>query len=261
MQAGAGDILMWAAAGLLFPLTLLPLAALAGGRVRSATMFVGLVALIVAGSRLFAHLAADIGPPPLSAGLVTTAALCVALIAAAAYAAGGAAALLARLAAPIEAFVRAVGRLSIVLVLAMAAIQFSTVILRYVFGMNFIAVQESVTYLHGAVFLLAGGYALLTDDHVRVDIFYRDASPRKKALVDLAGTYLLLLPFCFVGLWAAAPYVADAWAVREGSVEQSGIKGVYLLKTLIPIYLTLLALAGLVLGTRAAAILKRGDPE
>jgi hypothetical protein len=113
--------------------------------------------------------------------------------------------LLANLSPLVERFVRAAGRITIVLILAMAAIQFSAVILRYVFGINFIAMQESVTYLHGAVFLLAGGYALLADDHVRVDIFYRDASPRKKALVDLAGFYLLLLPFCFVALWAAIP--------------------------------------------------------
>ena len=141
-------------------------------------------------------------------------------------------------------------------VMAMALVQFSIVIMRYVFGLNFIAMQESVTYMHGAVFLLAGGYAFLTDDHVRVDIFYRDASPYRKALVNLAGTYLLLFPFCFVALWAAGPYVANSWAVHEGSMEQSGIRGVYLLKALIPIYLTLLAMAGFVIASRAAATLK-----
>ena len=257
MQAGPGDILMWLAAGFLFPLTLLPLAALAGGRLRSAAAFVALVAVIISGSLLFARLAADIDPPPLPAGLIATAAVSIAAIAAAIAATGGAAALLERISPRVETLVRAGGRVTVVLILAMAAIQFSAVILRYVFGLNFIALQESVTYLHGAVFLLAGGYALLTDDHVRVDIFYRDASPRKKALVDLAGTYLFLLPFCLVTLWAAAPYVANSWTVREGSVEQSGIKGVYLLKSLIPIYLTLLLLAGLVVAARAAAVLKR----
>ncbi|HBS34930.1 MAG TPA: C4-dicarboxylate ABC transporter permease, partial [Parvularcula sp.] len=156
----------------------------------------------------------------------------------------------------VETLVRGAGRISQIIVLAMAAIQFAAVILRYVFGLNFIAMQESVTYLHGAVFLLAGGYALLTDDHVRVDIFYREASPRRKALIDLAGTYLLLLPFCLVALWAAAPYVANSWAVREGSVEQSGIRGVYLLKTLIPLYLTLLLLAGFSAAARAAETLR-----
>ncbi|OFX03973.1 MAG: hypothetical protein A3E78_13815 [Alphaproteobacteria bacterium RIFCSPHIGHO2_12_FULL_63_12] len=168
----------------------------------------------------------------------------------------GARKLAAQLSSPIEKIVRFTGRTTLYLVMAMAAVQFSIVILRYVFGLNFIAMQESVTYLHGSVFLLAGGYALVTDDHVRVDIFYREASPHQKAFVDLAGTYLLLFPFCFVALWAAGPYVGNSWAVREGSMEQSGIRGVFLLKTLIPIYLTLLALAGFVVARRAAETLK-----
>jgi TRAP-type mannitol/chloroaromatic compound transport system permease small subunit len=167
----------------------------------------------------------------------------------------GAAPLAARLLAPIEAVVRTIGKLSLFLILAMAALTLGAVILRYVFGLNYIAMQESVTYMHGAVFLLAGGYALLTDDHVRVDIYYREASPRRKAFVDLAGTYFLLFPFCLVALWAAGPYVANSWAVREGSMEQSGIKGIYLLKSLIPVYLVLLALAGYCVATRAAALL------
>lgn len=259
MQTGVGDILMWLAAGFLFPLTLLPAASLAGKGLRSAVVFVMLAAAVAGGSLLFARLAADIDPPPLSMGLILSAIGSIAAITAAIALSGGAAPLLARLAPAIETIVRAAGRLTILFVLVLAAIQFAAVILRYVFGLNFIALQESVTYLHGAVFLLAGGYALLTDDHVRVDIFYRDAGPRRKALVDLAGFYLLLLPFCFVALWAAAPYVADSWAVREGSVEQSGIKGVFLLKTLIPIYLTLLVLAGIAVSTRAAATLSRRD--
>ncbi|NWG92063.1 MAG: TRAP transporter small permease subunit [Parvularculaceae bacterium] len=178
------------------------------------------------------------------------------VVLAAAIASAGARSIAAALSAPLEAIVRRTGHLALYLVMLMALVQFSAVILRYVFGLNFIAMQESVTYMHGAVFLLAGGYALLTDDHVRVDIFYRDASPRSKAMIDLAGTYLFLFPFCLVALWAAGPYVANSWAVREGSMEQSGIKGVFLLKTLIPIYLTLLACAGFVIAARSVAAIK-----
>lgn len=256
MQGAAISPVFWSAFGLLYALSLLPLTAFARGRALSALVFVALAAGVVAAAILFARLAVDIEPPPLSGNSLLLFAAPIAALGAA-MALWGSAALLEKGAPLIEGFVRGVGRLSIALVLAMAAIQFSAVILRYVFGVNLIAVQESVTYLHGAVFLLAGGYALLTDDHVRVDIFYRDAGPRKKAIVDLAGFYLLLAPFCFVALWAAVPYVANSWAVREGSVEQSGIKGVYLLKTLIPIYLTLLVLAGFVTATRAAAILRK----
>ncbi|MDZ7628532.1 MAG: TRAP transporter small permease subunit [Parvularculaceae bacterium] len=255
MTTGIGDILNWLAAGALFPAMLLPLAGLVRGKLYSALALVALLSAIVAASVVFAHLAVDLNPPRLSAGFLMTSAIAVTTLFIAS-ASTGARGVVARLTPFVEALVRGAGRLTLFLVLAMASIQFAAVMLRYVFGLNFIAMQESVTYLHGAVFLLAGGYALLTDDHVRVDIFYREASPRRKALVDLAGTYLFLVPFCLVALWAAAPYVANSWAVREGSVEQSGIKGVYLLKTLIPTYLTLLLLAGFAAAARAAETLR-----
>lgn len=254
MTERAGDILNWLAAGALLPLMFLPFASLLRGKAASAGLFLAIAAAVIGGSFLFARLAVDIEPPTLSLAQMLAGAGGIAAVAALAVGVG-AAPLAARLSAPIETFVRAVGRLSLYLILAMAAVTFGAVILRYVFGLNYIAMQESVTYMHGAVFLLAGGYALLTDDHVRVDIFYRDASPRQKAFVDLAGTYLLLFPFCLVAFWAAGPYVANSWAVREGSMEQSGIKGIYLLKSLIPVYLILLSLAGFCVATRAAAVL------
>lgn len=250
-----GDILNWLAAGVLFPLMMLPLASLARTRTASAVFWLASVAGVVAATSLFATLAVDLDPPRWTMGLALSMAAGVGAIALLTFS-RGAAALAARLARPVDSLARMTGRLSLYLVMAMALIQFAIVMLRYVFGVSFIAMQESVTYLHGAVFLLAGGYALLTDDHVRVDIFYREARPRQKALVDLAGTYLLLFPFCLVALWAAGPYVANAWAVREGSMEQSGIRGVYLLKSLIPVYLVLLMLAGFVMATRAAETLK-----
>ena len=138
----------------------------------------------------------------------------------------------------------------------MALVQFAVVILRYVFGINYIFMQESITYMHGAVFLLAGGYALVTNDHVRVDIFYREAPAKRKALIDFIGTYLLLFPICILLLWSASPYVASSWAVGEGSAETSGIQAVYLLKSMIPAFATLLAMAGFSIAARAGEILK-----
>lgn len=250
-----GDILIWIAAGVLFPLMLLPIASLGKTRSAAALLWFFAFGAIVGGVVLFSALAADLRPPAFTPGLALSM-IGGAVIGGALVYSAGASAVNRRLSGVIETLVRRIGRLSLHLVLIMAAVQFAIVILRYVFGVNFIAMQESVTYMHGAVFLLAGGYALLTDDHVRVDIFYRDARPRRKAFIDFAGTYVFLFPFCLIALWATAPYVANAWAVREGSMEQSGINGVYFLKTLIAVYLTLLALAGFVLAARAAETLK-----
>jgi TRAP-type mannitol/chloroaromatic compound transport system permease small subunit len=92
---------------------------------------------------------------------------------------------------------------------------------------------------------------------VRVDIFYADASPRTRAIVDLVGALLLLMPFVAVLAWLSLPYVARSWAILERSRETSGLPLVFLLKTLIPLFSALLALQGLAQAARAWLVLAR----
>ncbi|GEM_PF-362941 len=253
-----GDILNWLAAGVVFPLMLLPLAALVFSARNStlvATMLWAVLTALVAGAGvLFLTLAPRMEPAlPGNAYWLAGFALLSAIIVAAL---GGPAKASGRLSVIAEPVVRVTGRIVMWLLILMALVQFAVVVLRYVFGVNFIFMQESITYMHGAVFLLAGGYALLTDDHVRVDIFYRGASKRKKALVDFIGSYLLLFPLCLLLFWTASPYVATSWSVGEGSAETSGIQGVFILKSFIPAYALLLAMAGFVIAARAGDILR-----
>lgn len=138
----------------------------------------------------------------------------------------------------------------------MVLIQFAVVVLRYVFGLGFIWMQESILYMHGIVFLVGAGYTLLKDGHVRVDIFYRAAHPRTKALVDMLGVIFLLIPFCALVWTVALPYVQNSWAVFEGSKETSGIQAVYLLKTCILVFTVLMALQGLAILMKSILVLK-----
>ncbi|MFH2130566.1 MAG: TRAP transporter small permease subunit [bacterium] len=138
----------------------------------------------------------------------------------------------------------AVGSMVIWLTLIMAIVMFGTVVLRYVFNMGWIWVQESVTYMHGILFMMAGGYALLHEQHVRIDIFYRPLNERKKAFVNIFGVLFLLFPTCFVIFYYSFPYVMDAWSVLEGSREAGGVPGVFLLKTVILIFPVLVGLQG-----------------
>ncbi len=105
--------------------------------------------------------------------------------------------------------------------------------------------QEAVSYLHAAVFMLGAAYTLKHDGHVRVDIVYRRLSYRGKALVYLLGTLLLLLPVCVYILTSSREYVAFSWSLREGSQEAGGLDAVYLLKTAIPVMAMLLLLQGI----------------
>lgn len=153
-----------------------------------------------------------------------------------------------------------VGRAASWLTLFMVLVQFALVIMRYVFGIGSILVQESLIYAHGTLFMIAAGYTLLSDGHVRVDVFYRSASPRRKALVDLGGVVFLLIPVCILLWWSAFPYVAESWKVLEGSRETSGIPGVFLLKTVILVFVVLMALQGISMAIRALLVLSGRAP-
>jgi TRAP-type mannitol/chloroaromatic compound transport system permease small subunit len=162
-----------------------------------------------------------------------------------------------RMADHIDRVSTVIGRAAAWLVLAVVVVQFVVVLLRYAFDAGSIWLQESIVYAHGFAFLLAAAWALKTGAHVRVDVFYREARPRRRALVDLLGTLLLLLPMAALILWVSLPYAARSWAILERSQETSGLPLVFLLKSAIPLFAALLILQGIAEMIRAAAVLRR----
>jgi len=162
-----------------------------------------------------------------------------------------------RIADRIDRLTCAVGRAVAWLALAIVLMQFAVVIMRYGLGIGSIWAEESILYAHAALFLLAAAWTLGDDGHARIDIFYADASPRTKALVDLCGALLLLLPFIAAIAWFAWPYVARSWAIFERSQEVSGLPFVYLLKSVILAFALLMALQGIAQAIRAWVVLRR----
>src|SRR5690606_38032315 len=128
--------------------------------------------------------------------------------------------------------------------LALTLITFLVVLMRYAFGVNDLSLlgfslprqmlEESVLYLHCLLFMLASGYTLKQDAHVRVDVFYRIFSPRGRALVNLLCNLFLLFPVCVFIIWSSLDYVSFSWKLLEKSQEAEGLPYIYLLKTLIP---------------------------
>jgi TRAP-type mannitol/chloroaromatic compound transport system permease small subunit len=151
------------------------------------------------------------------------------------------------------------GRTVAWLTLLMTLLAFAVVVLRYGFNLGWIWLQESVTYLHALVFMVAAAWAFQTDDHVRVDIFYRGGSERYRNWVDLVGTLILLLPFCVFLLVIGWDYVAVSWADRETSREAGGLPLVWLLKSLILVLPALLLLQSWCTARQCVAAL-RGPP-
>ena len=153
-----------------------------------------------------------------------------------------------------------IGRFIAWLTLFMVLVTFLVVTLRYVFDLGWIAMQESVVYMHAIVFMLGAAYTLKHQGHVRVDIFYQRFSPNTKAWVDLLGTLFLLFPVSIFIIWMGWEYVADSWSVMEGSREAGGLPGVFLLKSLIIAMPALMLLQGLSLLV-SKILLLRGRPE
>ena len=128
--------------------------------------------------------------------------------------------------------------------LVMVLLTVCIVVLRYGFAISAIAVQESVMYLHGLLFLLGIPYGLKAGSHVRVDILYTKFTPRTQTLVDLTGHIIFLLPVALFILITSIPYAWSSWQILEGSSEVGGLPAVFLLKSLIPIAALLLTLQG-----------------
>lgn len=145
----------------------------------------------------------------------------------------------------IDTITELLGKVVAWLTLLMVLLTFSIVVLRYGFNLGWIGMQESVLYFHGIVFMLGAAYTLKHDGHVRVDIFYQKYSPKQKALLNLFGSVILLLPVCIFIFFISLDYVLSSWSIMESSPEAGGLPLVYLNKSLILLLAITLSLQGL----------------
>ncbi len=151
------------------------------------------------------------------------------------------------------------GKLTSWLTLFMVLITSLIVIMRYVFDAGLIWLQESVTWMHAAVFMIGAAYTLLHEEHVRVDIFYRKMSIWQRALIDFAGVALFLLPLCGFLAFKAFDFAAASWSMHESSREPGGLPYplLPLLKSIVIIMPVAVALQGISLMLRSLAVMKR----
>ena len=140
-------------------------------------------------------------------------------------------------------------------------IQFSVVLMRYVFGIGSIWMQDLIVYMHAFLFMLASAYTFSKEGHVRVDIFYREARPRTKAKVNLFGAVFLVMPFCFLIVFSSWDYVSNSWAILEGSQETSGIQARFLLKSAIIGFALQMGLQAFVMAVRSWYALQGDEVE
>jgi len=150
----------------------------------------------------------------------------------------------------IDALTERIGTFVIWLVLVATLISAGNALARWALGASSNAWLEIQWYLFGAVFLLAAGYTLKHNGHVRIDIFYGRLSAKGQALIDLIGGLLFLLPMAGLLAWLAWPMFMDAWTTHEMSPDAGGLLR-WPVKLLLPLGFGLLALQGI------AEIIKR----
>lgn len=156
----------------------------------------------------------------------------------------------------VSALNTAIGNVVSWLALGIVVVCFTVVVQRYVFHFSIIWMQDLYIWLNGAMFTAVAGFALLRNNHVRVDIFYRPASTRKKAILDIIGVVVFLLPSTFVITYYAWPFVTRSWRIGEGSANVGGLPGLFVLKSFILVFAALVALQGLSWVARAILVLR-----
>ena len=158
----------------------------------------------------------------------------------------------------LDRFSEITGQFTAWLTLLMVVVTFVIVVMRYVFDAGLIWMQESVVWMHAFVFMIGAAYTLQRDEHVRVDIFYREMSARGRAWIDLLGVLVFLLPLCIFLALKAWDFVAFSWALAETSRESGGLPYPLLpmLKTVLILMPAAVGLRGMASALRSLAIIR-----
>jgi TRAP-type mannitol/chloroaromatic compound transport system permease small subunit len=160
-----------------------------------------------------------------------------------------------RLSWRLDRLIVAVGRASAWLWLVVLAVVLSNVFSRFVMARGSIALEELSWHLFGAAMMLALGYAVVRDDHVRVDVLREKFSLRLQAWIELTGIVLLALPIIGLMIDSLIPYAYTAFVYQEHSQAPSGLPYRFLFKSVLPLGLILVAIALVSRASRCSTLL------
>ena len=150
---------------------------------------------------------------------------------------------------------RQIGKLAGWVAFLMVAVVTTDVVLRYLFNITYVFVQELEWHLFGVLFLIGAGYTLLDDGHVRVDVFYQRLGPKARAWVNLVGVLFFLIPGSIMVICTSWKYFHTSWSINEGSPDPGGIPARYILKSFIPLGFVLILVQGISLGLKSILVI------
>ena len=119
------------------------------------------------------------------------------------------------------------------------------ILLRYIFNINFIFMQELVMYLHAFIFLFGISICLKENSHVRIDVFSNKLGAEVKKYIEILGTVFLIIPFCLFVVYESTPIIIRSWEMLESSGEPGGLPFIYILKSSIYVFASLLLIQAL----------------
>lgn len=165
-----------------------------------------------------------------------------------------------RIADAIDAFIDFVGRIISWLALGVALVMGTNVLLRYGFSIGEIWAQELEWHLLVPLTLVGMSYALRHGEHVRVDVLFASFTPRTKHGVDAVSAVIAMI-FSSLVVWLSIPFVAQSWAVGEGSANPGGLGALYLMKAMVPLGFALLFLQSLAQAIQSVAAYRGTDVQ
>ena len=119
------------------------------------------------------------------------------------------------------------------------------VLRRFLFERTDAWIMELEWHMFAMLFLLGAGYTLKEQKHVRVDLFYSNFEPAQKALVNMVGGIILLLPLCILLIYLSFFYAYDSFLIGEGSADPGGLSHRFIIKMIIPLGIFFLLLQAL----------------
>ena len=138
---------------------------------------------------------------------------------------------------------RQIGKYAIWLILASTVISGVNALVRKIFNTSSNAFLEVQWYLFAAAFLLAAGYTLLNNEHVKIDVIYSKFSRTKQIWIDIIGFAFFLTPVCLAVLWYSMPFFLKGYHSGEMSNNAGGLIR-WPVYALIPLGFSLLMLQG-----------------
>ncbi len=168
--------------------------------------------------------------------------------------------MLERFVRTVELLNEGVGRVLAWFTLGCVLVTFAVVFMRYALSTGEIWMTDLYVWLHALVFVVGAGYTFKHGGHVRVDILYTNMTARKRAWVDIFGTFVFLAPWLTVIAVYSTKPIIDSWSILEPSVNQGGLPALYIMKTSLWVFCALVGLQGLALVARSILVL-RGREE